>query len=356
MSTASKYEILDKIGQGGMGVVFRVRHVELGTILAMKMLPADLATEAELVARFRREARVMARLNHRNIVRVFDLVQEGDSFYLVMEYLQGKNLRDHVKLLAGGRLPVGEALPLLRQAIKGLEEAQRLKVVHRDIKPDNLMLTDRGVLKIADFGIAKPLQEDFSMTLTSELVGTPLAEFIRHAANRGEYGKGDVDEIVAEQLRNVRRFKKQELEHIRPDRTIISIRTSQLPDGERVSGVTFSTASLTSTAQYNGITVHPQGVWLEGTGQLATALADRHRRGDNYTSRALLEQIRHAQHALGGGQHLGGVEVSGGVVAASSLLDTGFGFGYFQVQHVGATSWFVFASTATNPMRWGGLR
>ncbi len=132
--------------------------------------------------------------------------------------------------------------------------------------------------------------------------------------------------------------------------------TSQLPDGERVSGVTFSTASLTSTAQYNGITVHPQGVWLEGTGQLATALADRHRRGDDHTSRALLDQIRHAQHALGGGQHLGGVEVSGGVVAASSLLDTGFGFGYFQVQHVGATSWFVFASTATNPMRWGGLR
>ncbi|GEM_PF-331087 len=132
--------------------------------------------------------------------------------------------------------------------------------------------------------------------------------------------------------------------------------TSQLPDGERISGVTFSTASLTSTAQYNGITVHPQGVWLEGTGQLATSLADRCGRGDERSVRALLGQIRHAQDVLGVGQHLGGVEVSGGVVAASSLLDTGFGFGYFQVQHVGATSWFVFASTGTNPMRWGGLR
>jgi hypothetical protein len=132
--------------------------------------------------------------------------------------------------------------------------------------------------------------------------------------------------------------------------------TSQLPDGVTVSGVTFSTASLTSTAQYNGITVHQQGVWLEGTAQLATALLDRgswlgRARGD-----ALLAQVRHAQDVLGAGQHLGGVEVDGGVVAASSLIDTGFGFGYFQVQHVGATSWFLYGSTRTNPMRWGGLR
>jgi len=132
--------------------------------------------------------------------------------------------------------------------------------------------------------------------------------------------------------------------------------TSQLPDGERVSGVTFSTASLTSTAQYNGITVHPDGVWLEGTAQLATSLLDRDRRGDRHRAEDLLAQVRHAQDVLGGGQHLGGVEVDGGVVAASSLLDSGFGFGYFQVQHVGATSWFLLASTGSNPMRWGGLR
>jgi hypothetical protein len=127
--------------------------------------------------------------------------------------------------------------------------------------------------------------------------------------------------------------------------------TSQLPDGERLSGVTFSTASLTSTAQYNGITVHPQGVWLEGTNQLATALLDRGRRGDKAAAEALLGQARHAQDVLGAGQHLGGVEIDGGIVAASSLLDTGFGFGYFQVQHVGATSWFLLADARANPMR-----
>ena len=132
--------------------------------------------------------------------------------------------------------------------------------------------------------------------------------------------------------------------------------TSQLPDGVTISGVTFSTASLTSTAQYNGITVHPQGVWLEGTAQLATALLDRGSHLGRARADALLAQVRHAQEVLGAGQHLGGVEVDGGVVAASSLIDTGFGFGYFQVQHVGATSWFLYGLTRTNPMRWGGLR
>lgn len=133
--------------------------------------------------------------------------------------------------------------------------------------------------------------------------------------------------------------------------------TSQLPaTAEQISGVTFSTASLTSTAQYNGTTVHPQGVWLEGTAQLATSLLDRDRRGDRQRAEWLLEQVRRAQDTLGAGQHLGGAPVDGGVVAASSLLDTGFGFGYFQVQHVGATSWFLLGSTGTNPMRWGGLR
>lgn len=132
--------------------------------------------------------------------------------------------------------------------------------------------------------------------------------------------------------------------------------TSQVPLGEQVSGVTFSTASLTSTAQYNGMTVHPQGVWLEGTAQLATSLLDRDRRGDRERADWLLAQVRRAQDTLGGGQHLGGADVDGGVVAASSLLDSGFGFGYFQVQHVGATAWFLLGSTAANPMRWGGLR
>jgi hypothetical protein len=133
--------------------------------------------------------------------------------------------------------------------------------------------------------------------------------------------------------------------------------TSQLPDGVSVSGVTFSSASLTSTAQYNGITVHPQGVWLEGTAQLAASLVDRGSSRDCRKAGALLDQVRVAQSSLGDGQHMGGVELAadGGVVAASSLLDSGFGFGYFQVQHVGATSWYLLAAAGANPFRPGGL-
>ena len=134
---------------------------------------------------------------------------------------------------------------------------------------------------------------------------------------------------------------------------------SQLPPGTSIEGVTFSTASLTSTASYNGLPVHQQGVWLEGTAQLAAAFDDRDRgHRDDARADALLEQIRVAQDELGQGQTMGGVPLPdrGGVVAASSLLDSGFGFGYFQVQHVGATSWYVMAAVGANPLQVGGLR
>lgn len=162
------------LGRGAMGAVYKARQVKLDRDVAVKVIRPEMMTDPRMLKRFEVEARTVGKFNSAHVVMVHDVGFEHGVHYLVMEFVQGKNLRDHVKLLAGGRLPAGDALPLLRQAIKGLEEAQRLQVVHRDIKPDNLMLTDRGMLKIADFGIAKPLQEDFSMTLTAELVGTPL--------------------------------------------------------------------------------------------------------------------------------------------------------------------------------------
>lgn len=118
-----------------------------------------------------------------------------------------------------------------------------------------------------------------------------------------------------------------------------------------ISGVTFSDASLVSTASYNGIPVNPHGVWMEGSAQLALATSSRAGNRDNRASRALLAGLRTAQATLGGGQHVGGAPVTGGVVAASSLIDSGFGYGYFPVQHVGATSWYVMAEKGYNPLR-----
>ncbi|WP_278236501.1 Tat pathway signal sequence domain protein [Isoptericola sp. AK164] len=133
---------------------------------------------------------------------------------------------------------------------------------------------------------------------------------------------------------------------------------SQLPGDVTISGVTFSSASLESTASYNGLPVHPDGVWLEGTGQLACAMADRGRGSrDGRRAAGLLAQIRRTQDLVGAGQTVGGTPLPdrSGVVAASSLIDTGFGFGYFQIQHTGATSWYVMAAEGVNPLQVGGL-
>lgn len=127
---------------------------------------------------------------------------------------------------------------------------------------------------------------------------------------------------------------------------------SQLPAGTTVSGVTFSSTSLTSTAAYNGITVNPNGVWCEGSAQLACALQQRAGNRGSRTARTLLSELEKAQRVLGRGQHVGGTALGvGGLVAATSLIDSGFGFGYFQVQHVGATAWYVMAALDHNPLR-----
>ncbi|RKS67969.1 hypothetical protein CLV35_3876 [Motilibacter peucedani] len=130
---------------------------------------------------------------------------------------------------------------------------------------------------------------------------------------------------------------------------------SQLPAGTTFTGVTFSDVSKTSGASYNGLPVDPDGVWLEGTGQLVCALVDRDQEGDSARAQALLAQVRGVQATLGGGQTVGGQPVSGGIVAASSLLDTGFGFSYAQSQHVGATSWYLMGSRHKNPMQYREL-
>ncbi|MEZ6037523.1 MAG: bifunctional serine/threonine-protein kinase/formylglycine-generating enzyme family protein [Planctomycetota bacterium] len=166
---------IDKLlGKGAMGAVYKAVQIKLDRHVAVKVIRPEMMTDPRMLKRFEVEARTVGKFNSANVVMVHDVGFEQGVHYLVMEFVQGKNLREHVKLLVGGRLPVGDALPLIRQACAGLNEARRLGVVHRDIKPDNLMLTDQGVLKIADFGIAKPVEQDFSMTLTSELIGTPL--------------------------------------------------------------------------------------------------------------------------------------------------------------------------------------
>src|ERR1700686_4675737 len=137
------YEILAPLGAGGMGEVYRARDGKLNRDVAIKVLPATLANDSEYMARFEREARVLASLNHPNIATVYGIEQGA----LAMELVEGQDLR--------GPLPLEEAIPIARQIALGLEAAHERGVVHRDLKPANIKITPAGVVKLLDFGLAK---------------------------------------------------------------------------------------------------------------------------------------------------------------------------------------------------------
>ena len=147
------YLILDKLGAGGMGQVFRARHRRMDRVVAIKVLSKKLLDSPDAVARFQREAKAAARLTHPNIVTAYDADEAGGLHFLVMEYVEGSDLAGLVK--QQGPLPVAQALDYLLQAARGLEHAHGEGVVHRDIKPSNLLLDKKGTLKILDMGLAR---------------------------------------------------------------------------------------------------------------------------------------------------------------------------------------------------------
>src|SRR5512137_66384 len=147
-------QILELIGQGGMGVVYKVRQPRLDRLVALKLLPQSLAADAAFAERFNREARVLARLNHPNIVTVHDFGQSGGYFYLLMEFVDGVNLR---QAMEAGRYTPLQAMMLVPKICEALQFAHEEGILHRDIKPENILLDTRARVKIADFGIAKLL-------------------------------------------------------------------------------------------------------------------------------------------------------------------------------------------------------
>jgi len=165
------YEVLDVLGSGGMGRVYRARNVTLDRIVALKTLAPQFSADSGFVQRFLKEARSAARLNHPNIVQIYDFGCEEGTYFLAMEYVDGPSLR---ALLGKARFNERDAVLLVRHAVAALGVAHAQGIVHRDIKPDNLMLTARrDRLKIVDLGIAKRIDEDQSLTQTGQAVGTP---------------------------------------------------------------------------------------------------------------------------------------------------------------------------------------
>lgn len=166
-----EYRIEAELGRGGMGVVYKGYDERLSRAVAVKVMSEALANEAEVVERFMREARAMAALNHPNIVQIYHIGESNGRPWLVMEYVEGKTLGQLIRTEAP--LEVAYVRSLIAQAARGLAAAHAQGVIHRDIKPGNLMLRNDGVLKVGDFGIARARQLGRTITGTGEFVGTP---------------------------------------------------------------------------------------------------------------------------------------------------------------------------------------
>ncbi len=166
-----EYQVLEELGKGGMGRVFRAHHVVLDRDVALKVLDEAVATDESFRLRFLKEARSAARLNHRNIVQIYDFGQVGGSYYLAMEFVRGRSLG--AILRSSGPFSEREAIALTRDVCTALGVAHAAGIVHRDVKPDNLILTDDFTVKLVDLGLAKNVIEDPNATQTGMVAGTP---------------------------------------------------------------------------------------------------------------------------------------------------------------------------------------
>ena len=167
---AGRYQVIEDLGQGGMGRVYKVYDTEVREKLALKLLKPEIAADDRTIERFRNELRLARTISHRNICRMHDLGREESTYYITMEYVSGEDLKSLIHRI--GALPVGKAVSIARQVCEGLEEAHRVGVVHRDLKPQNIMIDREGNARIMDFGIARSVKGK-GITGANVLIGTP---------------------------------------------------------------------------------------------------------------------------------------------------------------------------------------
>src|SRR3954468_15266195 len=181
------YEIGSPLGAGGMGEVYRATDTDLKRQVAIKVLPASLADDVERLARFRREAEILASLNHPNIAHIHGLEKSDGIIALVMELVEGPTLADRI---ADGAIPLDEALPIAKQIAEGLEAAHEQGIIHRDLKPANIKVRPDGTVKVLDFGLAKAMEPASAIgaivtnspTITSPAMVTGIGTLLGTAA------------------------------------------------------------------------------------------------------------------------------------------------------------------------------
>jgi len=167
------YRILRRLGAGGMGVVYLAEDATLHRRVALKLMSGRFAESEEARARFLREARAMATVEHPHVVRIYSYGRSADAAYIVMELVEGESLAE--RLRARGRLPIEEVERLAVQIAGGLEAAWHKGIIHRDVKPANVLIDARGDVRVADFGLAKPMaaSDELALTQDGRIVGTP---------------------------------------------------------------------------------------------------------------------------------------------------------------------------------------
>jgi serine/threonine protein kinase len=179
--TLGNFRILECLGSGGSGMIWKAEDLSLGRMVALKALRSELAADAEMSQRFRDEARALAKLSHANIASLYSLIEDDDGLFLVLEYVEGNTLA--ALLATSGPLPLESAYALFHQVLDGVGHAHEMGVVHRDLKPANLMVDARGRVKVMDFGIARVVGAART-THHGKLVGTP--EYMSPEQVRGE--------------------------------------------------------------------------------------------------------------------------------------------------------------------------
>src|ERR1700761_309298 len=186
---SGRYRLESRIGSGGMSTVYRAHDETLERSVAIKLMNREVATDSDQLERFRREARAVARLSHQNIVHVIDAGEDEGRPYIVLEYIDGETLKERIRRL--GRLPIPEAVAYCVEIARALGAAHANQVVHRDVKPQNVLIDHEGTAKVTDFGIARTLEEQ-GLTADGRVLGTTDYVSPEQALGRPVTGQSDL--------------------------------------------------------------------------------------------------------------------------------------------------------------------
>ena len=186
MYLQNRYEILEQVGSGGMAVVYKAKCHKLNRLVAIKVLKEEFSSDSNFVSKFKMEAQAAARLSHPNIVNVYDVIDEGDLHYIVMELIEGVTLKAYIA--RKGKLEVKESIGIAIQVAQGIGAAHEQHIIHRDIKPQNMIISRDGKVKVADFGIARGVS---TQTMTSAAMGS--VHYISPEQARGSYSDARSD-------------------------------------------------------------------------------------------------------------------------------------------------------------------